>query len=66
MNFTSNVLIDSEDLAIDMSSELSQEELIDFVMFLDMQVADWAFTEKLYKFFKDQHKLYKQEVKDFV
>jgi hypothetical protein len=64
MNFTSNVLVDPEDLAIDMSSELSHEDLIDFVMFLDMQVGDWAFSEKLYRFFKDQHKLYKAEVKN--
>ena len=65
MKFESSVSIEPEELAIDMASQLTQDEIVDFVEFLDMQMCDWSFTERLYKFFKDQHKIYKQEVKDF-
>lgn len=65
MKFESSVSIEPEELAIDMASQLTQDEVVDFVEFLDMQMCDWQFTERLHKFFKKEHKIYKKEVKDF-
>lgn len=38
-------------------------DLLEFVKDLDLAVADWEFSEALYKYFREQHKLYKAEVK---
>lgn len=49
----------------DMVSQLTTEEIIQFIIDLDMILADWEFTEELYKWAKSEHKMYKAEKKEF-
>lgn len=60
-----NVNVDTEDLIWDLLRSLEREELLQFIVDLDAAVCDWEFTEELYKHFKQEHKVYKQEMKEF-
>lgn len=65
MDFSAVINLDSETIAHELSDQLTNEELLEFVASLDLIVADWNFTEALYKFFKKEHKTYKAEVKEY-
>jgi hypothetical protein len=65
MEFGAFINLDTDDIAQELSGQLTHEELIEFITTLDLYVADWSFTEELYKFFKQEHKHYKAEVKEF-
>lgn len=65
MEFSIVMPIDSDYVARELSDQLTSEELVEFIVALDLYVADWGFTEKLFKYFKQEHKTYKAEVKEF-
>jgi hypothetical protein len=65
MDFSVVTSFDSDDIAREMSEQLTNEELVEFIVLLDLCVADWGFTEELYKHFKSEHKTYKAEVKEY-
>ena len=65
MEFSVVTEFDPDDIAREMSDQLTNEELLDFIVTLDLYVADWSFTEALHKFFKSEHKTYKAEVKEY-
>lgn len=49
----------------DMVSQLTYEEIIQFIIDLDMIVGDWDFTEEIYKWAKSEHKMLKAEKKEY-
>lgn len=51
-------------VAEELATQYDDDTLASFIEELDQRVACWNFTEKAYKYFKKQHKLYKAEVKD--
>ena len=55
--------VDLDSLIDDMIFQLCYEHLAEFVIDLDLMVADWDFTEMLYQHFKAQHKIFKEEKK---
>ena len=65
MEFSAVVPLDSDYIARELRDQLTNEELIEFVVTLDLMIADWGFTEDLYKYFKQEHKTYKAEIKEF-
>lgn len=65
MEFSIVMPIDSDYVARELSDQLTNEELVDFIVALDLYVADWGFTEELFRYFKQEHKTYKAEVKEF-
>lgn len=44
-----------------LADDLSVDELVQFIVDLDLMYASWEFTELLYKYFKAQHKIFKAE-----
>lgn len=54
--------IDTDYLISDLIEQSCNDHLVEFVKDLDLSVADWDFTEKLYKYFKAQHKIFKDEM----
>lgn len=56
--------LDLNNLIDDMVSQLTREELIQFIIDLDIELGDWDFTEELYKWAKREHKMYKAEKKE--
>jgi hypothetical protein len=62
MEITASVTVNLEDLMYDINRYLSHDEIVDFIQDLDLQAADWDLTEKLYRYFKDQHKIFKAEM----
>jgi hypothetical protein len=62
--FDMGITVDIEDVLYYMTSsgELGHEDILEFVKALDLAMADWDFTEKLYKHFKHQHKIFKAEL----
>ena len=58
-----NSEVDPFDLISDLVDTLKHDELFQLIVELDRQVADWDFTERMYKYYKDQHKLYRNEVR---
>lgn len=65
MEFTVVSALDTETVAYEMMQQLSYEEILEFIVYLDLFISDWDFTEKLYKWAKDQHKEFKAEKKEF-
>ena len=65
MEFSVVTQFDDDYIAREMADQLTSDELVEFIMALDLYVADWGFTEDLYKYFKQEHKTYKAEVKEF-
>lgn len=57
--------LDLDNLADDMASQLTNDEILDFIVNLDLTIADWQFTEALYKWAKGEHKTYKAEKKEY-
>jgi hypothetical protein len=54
--------IDLEELAATLAEQLDEDALVQFVVDLDLYRLDWSFTEKLFKHFKMEHKIYKAEM----
>ena len=54
--------ISTTDLIDRLTSTLTHEELLEFIKKLDLEVADWDFTNELIKHFDEQHKIYEDEV----
>lgn len=65
MEFSVVVPLEPDYVARELSDQLTSEELVEFIVALDLYVADWGFTEELHKYFKQEHKTYKAEVKEF-
>lgn len=65
MEFSMVTEFDSDYVARELSDQLTSEELVEFIVALDLYVADWGFTEELHKYFKQEHKTYKAEVKEY-
>lgn len=64
--FSFEISIDTVGLAFAMANDLDEDELFDFITTLDEMTADWDFTERLHKYFKDQHKILKAEKKAWL
>jgi len=62
MELVTSVTVDLDDLMDDLLRYLDQDELVEFFTELDMLMADWSFTEQMYKYFKAQHKIFKAEL----
>jgi hypothetical protein len=52
MKLTVDIKLD--DLARDICCELNDTALLKLIKDIDLGVADWSFTEKLYKYFKKE------------
>ena len=65
MEFSMVTEFDSDYLAQELSDQLTNEELVEFIVALDLYVADWSLTEELHKYFKQEHKTYKAAVKEY-
>lgn len=65
MEFSMVTEFDSDYVARELSDQLTSEELVEFIVALDLYVADWSFTEALYKWAKGEHKEFKAEAKGF-
>lgn len=65
MEFSVVIPLDPEYIARELSDQLSNAELIEFIVALDLHRGDWGFTEELYKWAKGEHKIYKAEVKEY-
>lgn len=65
MEFSVVVPLEPDYVARELSDQLTSEELVEFIVALDLYVADWGFTEELHKYFKQEHKAYKAEAKGF-
>jgi hypothetical protein len=61
--FMTSAELDSDDIVCDLTTSLDYDELFDFIKIIDEGVADWDFTEKLYKHFSKLHKKYLKECK---
>lgn len=44
--------ISTEDLIEQLSGELDEEEVFEFIKDLELKYSDWELTEKLFKYFK--------------
>ena len=62
MEIVTSVTVDLDDLADDLLRYLDTEEIVEFIAELDLVAADWNLTERLYKYFKAQHKIFKAEL----
>lgn len=56
------VAIATEDIADSIASGLSREEIIEFIKAIDLSVADWDFTNELITYFKQQEKVFVDEI----
>jgi hypothetical protein len=65
MEFIVPVTLDLENLADALASQFGHEDLLNFIADLDLAVADWDFTEQLFKWAKNEHKMYKAEKKEY-
>jgi len=65
VEFSVVIPLDPEYIARELSDQLTNDELLDFIVTLDLLRADWGFTEELYKWAKGEHKTYKAEVKEY-
>jgi hypothetical protein len=61
MDLVIGATISMEDLIENLVMYTNTDELVSFVEDLDMSEANWDFTEKMYKYFKSQHKIFKAE-----
>lgn len=59
------ITADENELLDSMVRSMSNEELFEFITDLDMLIADWDFTEALYAYFKNEHKTFKAEQKEW-
>lgn len=62
---TMGVDLDKEDLMLCLCNNLSHEEIIEFIIKLEKSYEDWGVTEKLYKYFKSQKKIFDEECREF-
>ena len=60
-NINCTVQIDEFDLLDVISDNLSNEEIIKFIMRLERNYKDWDITKKLYKYFKEQKDVFEKE-----
>ena len=60
-NINCTVQIDEFDLLDGISDNLSNEEIIKFIMRLERNYKDWDITKKLYKYFKEQKDVFEKE-----
>lgn len=65
MDFTVLTELESDDIAWEMSQQLTHEEMLYFIVGLDGFVSDWAFTEAIYEWAREQHKEYLAEAEDY-
>lgn len=65
MEFSIVIPLEPDYIARELSDQLTNDELLDFIVALDLYVADWSFTEALYKWAKGEHKEFKAEKKEF-
>jgi regulator of sirC expression with transglutaminase-like and TPR domain len=56
------VAISTDDLVDTLADEMTREELFEFIKRIDLAVADWDFTNDLISYFKEQEKVYVNEV----
>jgi hypothetical protein len=56
------VAISTDDLVDALADEMTREELFEFIKRIDLAVADWDFTNDLISYFKEQEKVYVDEV----
>lgn len=63
MEFSIVTQFEPDHIARELSDQLTIDELIEFIQALDLYVADWDFTEALYKWVKKEHKEFKAEKK---
>jgi acetylglutamate kinase len=64
MEFTAVVNLDFDQLAVDITHQLDNEEILRFIMDLDTHIGDWSFTEMIYEWAREQHKEYLAEKED--
>lgn len=58
--------LDSEDIAWEMFQQLTYDEILEFIVHLDLLIADWDFTEMLYEWAREQHKEFLAETDDYI
>jgi len=56
--------VSPDEIINSLTSDFDFDELFDFITSLDLAVADWDFTERLYQHFKDEHAKYIEEIKN--
>lgn len=61
---TLNVDIPVQVLLPQLVEQLTDDELYRFIIGLDWERSDWAFTLRLWRFFDKERRKYDQEVKD--
>lgn len=63
-NISITIDVPKENLLFDIRYNISNEDIIDFIIRLEKSYRDWEITEKLYKYFRSQKKLFDQECLD--